>query len=194
MNKALIVKLMAMIVMLSACETSGLPGFDLGSQAENGTVIIGMAGKDKTKFSVVVASLNEDGSVSSRGGRPVEHTGGKEKGFYAVSLKPGTYIFRSVNWGNRLSKYVVCLNQETYAFRVRTGETLYAGDIAFDRASFGYGAATFTGMSDRAGVAGQLAGNPLVTGPMMDAQLRPATFAMARNRLNGNELCGSGSF
>lgn len=194
MTKFVIAKSIAMILILSGCDTTGLPDFDLGSQAENGTLVVGMVGQDDTDFSVIVAPVNEDGSVNSRGGERVDHKTGKSKSFQAVSLKPGTYVFRSVNWGNRLSKYVVCLNKDTYAFSIATGQMIYAGDIAFDRASFGYGVASFTGMSDRSVVTKSLSTNPLITGQITDAQLRPATFAMGRNRLNGDEICGSGSF
>jgi|GEM_PF-6752752 len=194
MTKTLIAKSIAILLMLSACETPGMPSFDLGSQEDNGTLVVGMVGNDDTAFSVIVAALDAEGAVSSRGGERVEHKSGKTKGFYALSLKPGTYIFRSVNWGNRLSKYVVCLNNETYAFSIATGQTVYAGDIEFNRASFGYGAASFTGMSDRSSVANSLSANPAITGQIKDAELRAATFSMGRNRLNGDEICGSGSF
>lgn len=194
MSRALIAKSIVILFSLTGCDTTGLPGLDLGSQAENGTLVMGMVGKDDTEFSVIVAPMNEDGSVNSRGGDRMTHKTGKSKSFHALSLKPGTYVFRSVNWGNRLSKYVVCLNNETYAVPIVTSQTVYAGDISFDRASFGYGAASFTGMSDRSLVANSLSADPLISGQIKDAELRPATFAMGRNRLNGNEICGSGSF
>ena len=181
-------------LLLGGCETAGLPSIDFSSQEEKGTLVVGLVGNDDTKFTVIVAPLNEDGTVSSRGGDSIEHTGGKTKSFYTIALKPGSYLFRSVNWGNRLSKYVVCLNQETYAFSIEIGQVIYAGDIAFNRASFGYGAASFVGNTDRGRVAQSLSGDPLVTGTIADAQLRPMTFEMGRNLLNSDELCGTGSF
>ena len=191
---AAIVSAAALALMLSACDTTSVPGLDFTPDDQKGTLVVGMVSSDDTKISLIVAPLNEDGTVSARGGQTIQHTSGKNKEFYTLSLKPGRYVFRSMNWKNRLSKYVVCLNTDTYAFSIDMGRTIYAGDIAFERSGFGSGAVSFTGLSDRTLVTELVSGDPKIQGSLEDAQLRPTTFSMGRNRLTNDELCGSGSF
>lgn len=175
------------LLLISGCTYSELgrtSNFD--NTSTQGLALIGVSGK--RDFSAWFAKFDPSThrllAVAFSGHEGIAHNGGEKITYKLLSMSPGIYVVKNLQYRRYPTTHIYCLNKGTYQFEIKSGQIFYLGAI-----TLGSGSRIFATKGSISEASKIMKEYPDVKGDISTAELTPTYFNNGTD-IFGREVCG----